>query len=186
MGGKAGSASIYKPERGSVQCLPVGGGATMGISRTAARLVAAGLLAVCAGPAHAIAWRPADTNLTLALAPPYRVAISFGQETLYGIPVAPGIDPGAALTDPVALASADTLRGRDENALFGTTARALSPDESADDAGSGEHDPGANWYELVSTLSSTCSGCVGTSQTTYKLDLLKNLGLLPELRADAD
>ena len=77
--------------------------------------------------------------------------------------------------------SADTLRDRDENALFGTSLRRLSPDESASDAGSGEHEPDLPWFELVSTLASSCAACVGTNQTTYKLDLLKSLGLLPVL-----
>ena len=153
------------------------------LARAAARVLGAGLLALAlaATPARAIAWRPAESDPTLAFSPAFAVALTLGSEVVLGIAVAPGIDPGAALTDKVAMASADTLRDRDENALFGTALRALSPDASAYDAGGGEHETGLPWFELVSTLSSSCAACVGTNQTTFKLDLLKSLGLLPTL-----
>lgn len=153
------------------------------LTRRAARALGAGLLTLvlAAPPARAIAWRPAESNATLAFAPALAVPMTLGGEVVFGIAVAIRIDPGAALTDKVAMASADTLRDRDENALFGTPLRRLSPDESAYDAGSGEHEADLPWFELVSTLSSSCAACVGANQTTYKLDLLKSLGLLPAL-----
>lgn len=153
----------------------------MAITRRAGALALGlgAMVAVAASPARATAWRPEDSNLTLAFAPPFAIVLNFDGQTLFGYPVPPGIDPGAALTDPVATASFDTLRGRDENALYGAPTRDLSPDESADDAGSGEHDPGSDWYGLVATLSSSCTGC-SANQTTQKIDLMRDLGLLPK------
>ena len=156
------------------------------LGRFMARSVWAGALAlaIAAVPARATEWRPADTDITLDFAPRFVAVLTFGDSAMFGVPVPPGIDPGAALTDPVAMSSADTLRGTDEDALFGMPLRMLSPDVSAYDAGAGTRDPGANWYDLVRTLSNNCETCVGKNQTTEKLDLMKHLGLLPKFRND--
>jgi len=128
------------------------------------RAVAALLALVLAAPLPAMAqpWWVGDTDASLDDRAADAAVPLFGAPELFGTPTPQGGEPGAMLTDPVALVSSLAVDGL---GMWG---------------GNGRRGRGAGWYRQVARLSTFCPTCFDPANHLLRLDLLSDFTRPPD------